>query len=150
MEKFLLFAVFLFFVFTFIIGCLLINSKSVNFRFHSTFSISRDSEQKVSQEEDRSRDRIKIKGVNVPIQIVPDGSNPIQNTENCSFSICMSEHKKQMIDIGIPEEDINNVISNSTDNEIKKSFLSEHGVDLAKIIVEGGRSLVDLLTTLKG
>lgn len=84
------------------------------------------------------------------VQITTDNSRAYQNISNSDFIIKVNKYRDIMVNNGILEEDIDVVLSNSKDDDVKKSFLSKYGVDLAKIAIDVGGKVISLLAYLKG
>lgn len=73
---------------------------------------------------------------NAPVNISKGDGTAIQSIVDSTFSNIIEEYRDVMINHGILEEDIN-VFKNYSENaDIKKSFLSKYGLELAKITVE--------------
>lgn len=92
---------------------------------------------------------INIDRTSGPVQINTGNSRAYQYVENSSFSNKVYEYKDLMINNGILKEDIEVVINHPEDNNIKQSFLSKYGLELAKITVNIAGTVVSLLSLLK-
>ncbi|MBO0470991.1 hypothetical protein JZO66_10580 [Enterococcus sp. DIV0242_7C1] len=84
------------------------------------------------------------------VQITTDNSRAYQNISNSDFITKVNKYRDIMVNNGILEEDIDVLLSNSKDDDVKKSFLSKYGVDLAKIAIDVGGKVISLLAYLKG
>ena len=92
-----------------------------------------------------SDSRTIIESNNAPVQVVFEGATATQIIENSSFSNKIEKFRDLMIDRGIPEEDINVVINFKNNENVKQSFLSKYGLELAKITVEISGVVINLL-----
>ena len=92
-----------------------------------------------------SDSRTIIESNNAPVQVVFEGATATQIIENSSFSNKIEKFRDLMIDRGIPEEDINVVINFKNNENVKQSFLSKYGLELAKITVEISGVVMNLL-----
>lgn len=84
------------------------------------------------------------------VQITTDNSTAYQSISNSDFVTKISNYREILINNGISEEDINIVLNNPKDEDVKKSFLSKYGIDLAKIMIEAGGIAISFLSYLKG
>lgn len=84
-----------------------------------------------------------------PVQIVDNNSSATMNIIESQFNSKVSNYFDDMIEAGIPEEDINTLIQNSNDSDVKQSFFSKYGIELAKIAVDFSGTIISLLTYLK-
>lgn len=92
---------------------------------------------------------INIDRTSGPVQVTTGNSTAYQYIENSSFSNKVYEYKDLMINNGILKEDIEVVINHPEDNDIKQSFLSKYGLELAKITINIAGTVVSLLSLLK-
>ncbi|MGG5329796.1 hypothetical protein [Enterococcus sp. AZ163] len=104
---------------------------------------------KVIPKNELKRSDIKIDRTNGPVQVTTGSGDAHQNIVNSSFSSIVSDYKDLMVSNGILEEDIDAVLRHPNDNDVKQSFLSKYGIDLAKITVEVAGVVTSLLTLLK-
>lgn len=79
---------------------------------------------------------INVHDNNAPVNISKGDGIAIQNIVDSTFSNIIEEYRDVMINHGILEEDINVFKNYSQNADIKKSFLSKYGLELAKITVE--------------
>lgn len=91
---------------------------------------------------------ILINGTNGPVQIVTDNGIGYQNISNNTFISRFQEYKEIMISNGIPESAINKVLNNPVNQDIQKSFLKQHGKNLADIMLNVAGVAISLLDYL--
>lgn len=84
-----------------------------------------------------------------PVQVATNGSTASQYISDSSFSSKIKEVRDIMIDNGVSEEDIDVVINNPEDENVKQSFLNKYGLDLAKLSVDISGKIISLLTFLQ-
>ncbi|MBC2676753.1 hypothetical protein [Listeria booriae] len=104
---------------------------------------------KVVPKTEMKQSNINIDRTSGPVQVTTGNSIAYQCVENSSFSNKVYEYKDLMINNGILKEDIEVVINYPEDNDIKQSFLSKYGLELAKITVSIAGTVVSLLSLLK-
>lgn len=105
---------------------------------------------KVIPKTELGQSTISIDNPNGPVQVIGDNSSGFQyNGNGNDFAETLYVYKDLMIDKGISSEDINIVLEYPNDNDVKKSFLSKYGLDLAKITIDIGGTIVSLLSLLK-
>ncbi|MBC1419348.1 hypothetical protein HB849_10010 [Listeria fleischmannii] len=92
---------------------------------------------------------ISIDRTSGPVQVSTGNSTAYQYTENSAFSSKVYEYKDVMISNGILKEDIEVVMNHPDDSDLKQSFLSKYGLELAKITVNIAGTVVSLLSLLK-
>jgi hypothetical protein len=103
----------------------------------------------------RKNQSIEIGDVYAPIQIATDNAMAYQNIENSTFSNEPSflekvkANRDEMIQHGIPEQDINILIKFHDDPHVKESFFSKYAFELANILFKGVTTGVTLLEYLK-
>ena len=105
---------------------------------------------KMISKTEAKQSHINIDRTNGPVQVTTGNSTASQHIENSSFSNRVNEFRDLMINNGILPEDINAVINHPNDNDVKQSFLSKYGIELAKITVNVAGTIVSLLSLLKG
>lgn len=84
-----------------------------------------------------------------PVQIVDNNSTATMNIIESQFNSKVSNYFYEMVEAGIPEKDINILMQNSNDSDVKQSFFSKYGIELAKIAVDLSGTIISLLTYLK-
>lgn len=104
---------------------------------------------KVIPKTEMKQSNINIDRTTGPVQVNAGNSTGYQHTENSNFLSGVNEYRDLMINNGILEEDINAVLSHPDDHDVKQSFLSKYGVELAKITVNVAGTIVSLLSLLK-
>ncbi|MBO0442027.1 hypothetical protein JZO79_00280 [Vagococcus fluvialis] len=104
---------------------------------------------KVIPKTEMKKSSIAVERISGDVQIATGNSKVYKNISNSDFTTKINNYKDIMINNGILEEDINVVLSNPKDDDVKKSFLSKYGIDLAKIVIDVGGKAISFLSYLK-
>ena len=92
---------------------------------------------------------IAIDGADEPVPMVAGSGLKYQNIKNNGFIGKLQQYKDIMIVNGIAEDEINKVLDNPENEEIKIFFLDTYGLSLLGIGVSSSGSVISLLEYLK-
>lgn len=92
---------------------------------------------------------IAIDGSDEPVSIVVGNDLEYQNVNSNCFIGKLQQYKGIMIVNGVAEDDINKVLDNPENEEIKNFFLDAYGLKLLGIGVNSSGSVISLLEYLK-